>query len=454
MWVKAVSRQELLEIFQREGRSVAAAIQGELLLDSHAQELQLIWRDDPEERPSLPVAVVVEARERRDFLAWVATYLRGFRPFTAHCRVIDASFAAKYLQREREVSLGRLENACLGVILGEAATEGYGQSDLRSPSLAVCMGTYSYAMSRALALGMLPREAQLVTEGWTSVRRIARYGRGPLDISALKEVWSVILGLSAGDDQRGYVEFPAAPTAIFEACRDLYETGEMQAPRWTALVGDVPELRSVPAEMRGAREERVVAFEKALGVLGNQGWSRPHAGFLCGFLASEIAPGSIDHLRLLSPWVRRFGSVSVWYGLCAGLRTDSDVRDHSSGLGRSILRDILWSESAVDRPRCDIAVSELEVLSGAVDHLLEFRTRNQGQLEVELIPCLNIWLRWLPRSDSMEDFTRPSAEMEEKRRLFEELGLTLQKFSSLYARLGRILGIQGTSGEQGRRGRR
>jgi len=91
-----------------------------------------------------------------------------------------------------------------------------------------------------------------------------------------------------------------------------------------------------------------------------------------------------------------FPGVLLWYGLCAGLYHRSTVPSYSSGLGRRALRDALRPENSLDRPSCDIALLEFQVMSIDGKTALDFRTSSNAQIEIEIAPCITACLSLFP----------------------------------------------------------
>src|SRR5258708_19706281 len=100
MLVKAISRKEFLDVLQ--GRGVFQ--RSELSTPDHIStpygnrdEIQLVWSEDDVRHGGSwqsvnvsvpPRLIVVKAEERRDFLAWVWTYLPEFIPLTAYTPIL------------------------------------------------------------------------------------------------------------------------------------------------------------------------------------------------------------------------------------------------------------------------------------------------------------------------------------------------------------------------------
>src|SRR6266849_2188408 len=101
MLVKSVSRKEFLDLLQTRGVMERHDLHSTERLSTssrNSDDLQLIWSEDDlretdnrsgVSRPTVPRIIVVAREKKRDFLAWVWTYIPEFRPFTAYARVLD-----------------------------------------------------------------------------------------------------------------------------------------------------------------------------------------------------------------------------------------------------------------------------------------------------------------------------------------------------------------------------
>jgi hypothetical protein len=170
---------------------------------------------------------------------------------------------------------------------------------------------------------------------------------------------------------------------------------------WRDFVANFPELIDIHERMESTREDRVLALERAVLVFHNRPTAAPLTlHFILGYLTSRIGGGSLDHVNLLFNLWPSDPSPIVWYGLCAGLYPASDVQGFANGLGRRTLRDVLMSEPALDRPRCDIAIAELEILAGGDRPSLDFLTNSQSYLSVEIRPRVVAPMRWPVKPNS------------------------------------------------------
>jgi hypothetical protein len=444
MWVKTTNRRELIDILQARiledsgglfSRYEFSAVSS-LSPPHRTGDLILVWQDDPREMLTLPNLIVADGDER-DLLAWALTYLNTLTPLTAYIRVSNFENAEQAFKFQPTPNLHRLENACAGLILGETATYLEGQRDLNQVPARACTGTYSFVMARALALGAVTMESDTVSNGWFEARELTRQTSVPLTKDALHSPWYVLLGLESGawkSDVRDQV-----PSSVLDAILDLYLKGEIDNRQWRSLESEVPGVGDLGKVMRGPREDRVLVLED----LVRHFRSRPEAAslsiaFVLGYLASQIAPGTLDHLQLVSPYVHIFPGILLWYGFCAGLHRRSNVASYAGGLGRRAIREVLRREALLDRPTCDLSLAELRVINAKQKAIFDFRTGSNTQLEVEIAPCITATLRWPPRTESPEQLFPPRLDVDALDSIQFDLDDTSERLQEISLRLSRL----------------
>lgn len=398
MWTRTATRKELVDILtQREIERFSVQEVSTLgLLSSLGEDVQLVWPDDPTEFFSLPTLMLVDRRQQRDFFAWVSTYYQTLRPFTAYCRVLDRQALDSWTNvASRCPQLKRLEDACVGLVLMEAMTYIAGKGAIRDLPRSAFSATYSYAIAKALALGAIQSELDTITTSWTKARNLTRQPARSLRESDLRAVWEIMVALKA-ERHSAARELPFPWSVVCDAVLNEGDIN-MSVEASLSCAGFPPGLWK---EMNGNRESRVLQFEELLRKIAVIKVDPLIGDFVMGFAASRIAPGTIDHVQLLGPHCRAFPTALLWYGLLAGLHPRSTVRDYAGGLGRRLLRELLRREDILDRPKCDIAINELEVVMSNESQDGDFRLGTQTQLEVEISPCVTIGLRWPSRGDS------------------------------------------------------
>ncbi|MBM4033034.1 MAG: hypothetical protein FJ291_14785 [Planctomycetes bacterium] len=338
--------------------------------------------------------------------------------------------------------LGKLEDACLGLILGEVATHMDEWTNLTRVPPSACARTFSFAMARALSLHGVRRDGSPVSGAWFRARELTRQPKLRIAEAHMRAPWSAVLSLWADEMPTGEPSAQVAPNLVLDACRDLFSAGAISEPTWKTLVSSLSEMADIRARMGATREERVIHLERAIDVLRRSSLEPETGAFFCGYLTSLVAEGTVEHGGILYPHIQAFPSSLMWYGLCAGLSVRPRLKGHLGGFGRRVLRDLLRLESPLDSPTCDIALTELEVLMGAGASVVDLRTAVQGYMLVELAPCVTTALRW-PPGDAVQGELLSTAPDDGLRDLLGELHITMGNVISTYRKLSRLVGDDG-----------
>lgn len=422
MWYKACSRQDLVDLFERDGSSEITAYKSEGFTELRVEPSRPVafWKDDPRQGSSIPTGVVVPSNELRDFIAWVATYV-SLRPFTAYCRIIESE-TIEYFPQMGEPSLGQFENCYLGIILAECARKSRTLEGVKRLSPAEFEGALSFALARSVALGPGASLFGRIEAQWKKARALTSPREDSNETRLLLRLCRIASALdkpnlSNNDDE-----------IILDCAHDIARFGEIQGNDWARLTSDHLQLRSVSEIQKLRREERVQLLRRV--VDSSLPTRDPLLPFAIGYLGSTVAPGTFDHYGIMHELEARIAGVLLWYGFCAGLYRKSSLQSFSGGVGRRVVRDLERNDSIFARPYCDISVSELEVLLSA-DKRFDFKIGLPGTIEIELAPCITTI-----HSLQQQQTERPEEVLE----LLRELDYKLQDVLRTRNRLTQLLG--------------
>jgi hypothetical protein len=406
----------------------------------------------------MPRIIAVRTGQVRDFLAWVWTYLPEFRPLTAYARVLEIDEFEHLGKTLEKPSLAGLEEASLGLILTEAVTY-MDRTPERHANITplTCASTFSCAMARALALSgrrELNGSYQSIMDRWLKARSLTKQRPLRLDVKELAMPWKLLLHLYHEGDSSGH-ENQEMPGEVYRTCLDLFRGSEVGPDTWDLLSRKHSRLSAARSEMQGPRERRVMFFEDCvLWLAKGRGEDLDLASFLCGFLASQIGPGTLDYIPLLTPHLDQFPTAVIWYGLCSGLQHRGSLYAFSFGLGRRILREVLRKEILLDSPQSDIALSELEAMTANDSLAAEFRTGAQGLLEIEIAPLVTTTVRWPPKQTDQPELFPTDAFPLELRELRMQLDELQSKLIQVQKRISRLVGDRDSSEWRPGKGRR
>jgi hypothetical protein len=297
--------------------------------------------------------------------------------------------------------------------------------------------------------GATRTEIEEIGRRWTLARLVTRQPALSPAPELLFLPWTVLLNVATGSSSTKQL---AHEDALTRACEEVAERGQIIAG--TVLPGSPqgpPLLFSTGDSRAPTREERVVAFESAAAILSLSEYRNPLAAFELAYRASLISPGSLEHVGLLLPLLPAFPEILVWYGFLAGLMAKAQPLSLGGGLGMRVLRDAVRQEDWLERPTCDIAFSELEMVLKADNPQTDFRIGSQSQLNVELAPGVNTVLRWPPKSESPGELFSARVSIDDVRKMMGELNARFHDLDRTRSKLVELLNLENTHREGSRR---
>ena len=436
------NKEQFLSTLQLE-RFPSDAVQADPMRDvNHGLRrgtIRLVWGNPPA-NGVLPALLVIPESDWREFFAWTNTYLGGWRPITSLFRVIaDRNLAAALGERPNHDAIWEYRNAVLGMILGEAAMHGgeRGGHDERgvSFSLVECASTCSFVIGRSVYLGRT--DLLSTVDAWQRAHVAIRRMSFESDVESPLAPWSTLLEVG-GVSKTARWGTRSVSEAVAAICQTLHTHDEINSAGLAELTRGSPEMARAFRLVNEPRERRVQALDMALRSLGERRRrSSQPAVIALGLLASRIAPGSLDHMALIRPYVARMQGLALWYGLFSGMTRGARLIDRYENVGRRILRDMRVADGVLASPNCDIAVDELEIISTS-ESLLQNLPRASGeQLVIEVLPCVNTTAPWLTKEPS----TSPAQQSffdDETRRLESDVSALNHAAETLLRRLRRL----------------
>ena len=233
-----------------------------------------------------------------------------------------------------------------------------------------------------------------IGSGWLAARELSNQPSLDLSPADISDVWALVLGAVAGvgpnQDQA------KSEPLVVEALQGVRANGRVPRETWTKLSGRLQKAESLIEAMEGPREGRVQAVEVAIRELAHGPVeTRRYRAFIAGYMASRIQPGSLDHFPLLFPAIAELRESLLWYGACSGLTPETSVDNYGNGLGWLMKRELGRPSHWLDRPNCDIALSEMTILLGSREGAKpSLRTLASGVLKVEIFPLISTNVRW------------------------------------------------------------
>lgn len=464
MWHIKLSKRDFLEFWISGGRGLPG--KAERALHASVVEdddfIRAFWKDEPSEASPFPNCVVGSEANLASVLRAINASSSATTPVSAFSRLISTRDFNKFSRSGQSMDLsGPLHAAIVAMVMAEAVWHSDGKVGLRQISLAACKRTLSYAFGRALA-GQLGGEGlERLPSRWLEVYSALNAN---VPLSQLRDTLAVL---------------NSALSAFASVSCGLYPTNEATELAYAIHQGDRRALRKLwthysrsfapgvefDALQAATRENRANFLQAALNSLpsgshgmydnsrgtldggqampsnghGMPGISNEIGAAVCAFIATQIAPGSLEHLELL----RQSGNPALvfWYALYAALQAPNDILAAQSGLGFKIYRGLTSVDDLFSFPSADISYDEIKVFERIG---LESIVRNFGHLNevvVELIPGVSSSFSYgsrQARGSSYDSYsTSMEASLNDTKRLNAAYRSKLDHAASVLAQLSR-----------------
>ena len=440
MWIADQNKEQFLSTLQLEylpSNIAHADPRREVDQRLRRGTIRLVWGDPPKSG-LLPALLVIPESDWREFFAWTNTYLGGWRPITSLFRVIaDCNFGTILGETPNHGAIWEYRNAALGMVLGETAMRGGERRDGRQGGIALgdCIATCSFAIGRSVYLGR--RDLASAIHGWQRAQVVSQRASFELDVDAILAPWSALLEVG-GVSTAGRWSTPSISEAVVAICRTLHTHDEIDTAALASLTKGSPEVARAFQIVNAPRERRVQALDIALRSVGERHRKASQPAIIAlGLLASRIAPGSLDHMALLRPYIAEMGGLPLWYGLFSGITHVARLVDRYESVGRRVLRDMLAVDGVLTSPSCDIAIDELDIISTSESLLQNVPRASPEQLVVEILPCVNTVAPWLAK-EPLPSPTQRSFFDDETRRLESDVREVNRAAERLLRRLKRL----------------
>jgi hypothetical protein len=355
---------------------------------SGPSELALVWAGPPPRYDRLPRAIFLGTPDASDFLAWANTYLAGHLPLTSLIRIIPARGDSGLFPFGAEWRILKAAEAWVTASIAETLEAQELPTRPADLPLRAFLNSTTFAVGRAIAQGLgvetvrdlpsaLDRCHELVTPAYAAVNGKATRRRSrPFSLLAQLE------GLPIGN----------VPDDVAEACA-LLRTGASAttALREVEIQGVDSTLRVMEQE---PRDKRVRYFDSFVQQYRHSNADPDRLAFVVGLLGNSIAADSLQHWELMWETSRTIPGALQWYGACAGLSGDGAVLTEGDGLGRRVARELLRQEPFLERPRCDFALDEFELMAHLSPLSRSWPARTGGQVTIDVAPQVQHSVRW------------------------------------------------------------
>lgn len=388
MWFAQLSRREFFELCLGSAKVLEDKVRtSSAVIFSNDESLYLYWEHDPLERFYLPSLVVVPDTELQMIISAVAAAPQAPSPITSLCRILTREEAKQHFDIDLLVIDEGVLPALTTLTMVEALLHGDGRLGLRQLTPLICKRTLSYAWGRAIAARSGADSFVELPNRW-----IDAYGmiNPPASTDAAQRTVEAMIGVLSVVTQISIGLRPESTSGVM-AYELFYGNREAQEAAWKQLARCVNMSISIEALLSATREERGNYLQQALKIVASRDGlayssaaSADDFSAACAFIASRVAPGSLEHFEVLRG--AKSSTLLAWYGLYATLQAPKELLSFQGGLGFRVLRDISRIEEKLSQPSADVGYVELIALGKSSVDALSAKLGHSGEVQVELVP--------------------------------------------------------------------
>ena len=404
-----------------------------------------VWDERPKAPSELPQAFVVNDEELDEFLAYAATYVGGFFPFSSFFRVIVKSEIPLLPGREG-IQSSDLTRGLVGATIAEAFAQSQGRiSSVDRVGLPACFGTLYFPMAQLFSQGFDPFVTPIVRSRWDATRKMLGLSSHPMLNSELL-LWtaSVIWAAHSHQDAHEAAKFFGVEGVLpARRSRALCRTIEQYIRSGGRISSDLiaADLSDVPALLRAIdehselepKEDQIREFSQLVAHVSDApNESRRISEFAIAYILVTIGRGSIRYLPLATSVVARLPMVPIWFGYLSALYPGNDVMEAGGCLGRQIAKRLRPGDFSLSNLDADIGFYEFLMLHGDEMREVGFKTANANQLSLELAPGVIGRFRLKGESAETDRRVSPSflSELRELEFLADRMQRSLKRLAS------------------------
>ena len=438
MWTAKVSRRELFTFYLGSTKVVENRARATSQINvEEGEDLTLIWEYPPQEHIGFPALVIVADGNIRELLISLVAAPQIPAPITALTRIISRAEAAQYFDSDTLPLNERVFPAVTALVFIEAVLLGEGRLTLKQLTPLVCKRTLTFAWGRAIAARGPTKSFVDLPSRWLDVFSMLNTARGADTAHRAVEsnigVLSLLTQLANGirpESLSGALAFELLNGNI-----DSQERAWLRLAEPLSHSVGIETLHSLTREARGTYLQDAL---RTLATIGNR--DRYHeTAAACAFLATRLAPGSLEHLDVLKAPGRP--EMLAWYAIYAALQRPQEIMSLYNGLGFRLMRDLRRLEEKLDTPAADISYEELKIASRAGLDSIAGKTGHASELQVELIPYVSTSFTFQPRNRSRSNEGQQGFDLEPAEAVETPLSprATIERVAAQLAQLAKSL---------------
>ncbi|WP_350616237.1 hypothetical protein [Pseudomonas sp. HY7a-MNA-CIBAN-0227] len=383
MWHLKFSKRDFVEFWLGSNKKIIKKAQRISYAEPAMEEdvIHAYWREEPSIDYFFPSTIVATDSVLNFIFTAVNSSPSASAPVSAFSRIVLSSDAESYFSSSPMKLSDSSIAAIVSVSMAEATMHSEGRLGLRQLSSAACKRTLAYAWGKALTARTAAQNFDRVADRWFDTYGLIN-SQVPSD--NLRHIVSAEIGAL-----NAYAQISIGLPPTGEAANLAYTINrkdrDLLSSYWSRLSGAFGFEISLDALSQSTREERGTYLQEALLLATSSHGDEPLAA-ICAFIATQVAPGSLEHLELL----KQSGNPEIvfWYALYAALQSPNEIMAALGGLGYKIYRDIACVEDQLSSPTSDISYEELKALERSGIESLAKKFGHVGVVEVELLPLV------------------------------------------------------------------
>jgi hypothetical protein len=386
MWNLSLTRKDFIDLWLGGSRKLLG-LASEQFVGSEPDEnlINLQWDLRPSAEYYFPDRVIASDEDLKHIFTAINSSPTAATPVSAYTRILNFKEYKSYFLKTPRAQISQLNITPLelapfiAMAIAESALLAEDRSSWKQVSLAGCVKTLSFTWGKVVKSGSSISTIEELPNRWfrtyLAVSNITTSESLRRTVTASAGALNTYLKLSQGLQPSGYPE--ALADALYKRDKKLINIV------WIELTKRYGFDISLESLMLATREERASYLQQALKYSlspeGNESLSA-----LCAFIATQVAPGSLEHLDLL----RNSGNPEIvfWYAMYAALLSPDEILGTLGGIGYRLYKLMAASDTHNQQTAADVCYTELKVLErSGIDAFLK-KTNSSRELQVELLP--------------------------------------------------------------------
>lgn len=405
-------------------------------------EAALVWEGTVNNLRPYPRVMLSSPRMRRDIFALLGASTDFPKPFSAYCRALSFDDLLGVIKpSDYLVDDTALEGISVGLILAEALLRGGDRIEFSNLTPGSCQRTLSFVLGSACLHRYGFSAVDSALENWKSTSNALGHSEDEKIFSVLRQVWTTVHATFIGRTAKTGDAIDSDLKIVADFLSGLFARNKTSTNNAWGRLLDAAETKAIDLDLsQQTREQRAKFLQDFIleAAERTNRWDSAKS-FLAGYLANQIAPGSMEHRSILHAIAPFAPAALLWYGVCAGVSQSKELFQVGGGLGLRVARDLSKKVDLLSLPEADIAFEEFrEIISMRRGADLGIRTLAPNLIEVELIPLVSGTFRLnaaesreRPIGNDLLGFADSNQHLELRQKLASDLQSVIERLTFL-----------------------